>query len=133
MTHLRITTMAVLLLGMAFIPACLELGTTNESAAGGTGTKGDCSQKTQTCDQCQVCERQTESGQCYKEYQACLNEPGCSGAIDCVNECPTGNSICVEVCLSVFKDVNMTFSNYYLCMYCGACSTSCAGAVSCAG
>ena len=131
MTRIRITTFAVLLLGMAFIPACLELSATNDGSGGGTGTKTDCSQKQPTCNECQVCEGQTEAGRCYKEYQACRDEPSCASFDDCVRQCPAESATCAEACLAMITDTGTTFTNYYFCMYCTACGDSCSGTVPC--
>lgn len=133
MMRIRIATMVVLLLALVFSPACLELSSTNNGGTGGTGAASACYTMSTSCDQCRVCAGKEATGQCHKEYEACRSDPSCASADDCVNTCPKGNTTCLDLCFAMAMDANTTFTDYYTCMYCGACPEICPASALCGG
>lgn len=136
MMCIRLVTTAVLLLGLLAVPACLELSTTNEGGGGaGTSTAAgmisECSAADSTCSACVSCEGESETGQCRNEYKACRNEPNCAKFDDCIKSCSSQDLMCLELCFAMIADADSTFNDYYFCMYCGACTKSCADTIPC--
>jgi hypothetical protein len=92
-----------------------------------------CGDPKQTCGECEVCSGQTPAGACTAEYTACQASKECVAIDECMHACPSGNSACFQGCVGMYPVATPTYFDYSACVYCGACSMSCATTFPCGG
>jgi MYXO-CTERM domain-containing protein len=77
-----------------------------------------------TCDQC--FEASTSGmGTCTPQVNACLNNSSCSGLVQCINNCASGDQNCVNACANQFSAGIALYNAIPQCVCDTACMTEC--------
>lgn len=84
-------------------------------------------QVAQTCD---LCQQVAQSGSCSGAIDACFNNTSCANLVDCLNNCPSGDSACYQGCANT-NSAGLPLYNAIFDCTCTACDTECAS--ECAG
>jgi hypothetical protein len=65
---------------------------------------------------------------CIQAWNTCLQSPGCTAVIDCINGCGGGTlSQCFQSCAAQNPGGAQMLEQAIVCTFCGECMNDCAG------